>query len=166
MKVIQHIELGADAASITFSSIPQTFKDLILLMSARTDRSASDGDPVLVRPNGDQDYLFNRRLVGNGSTRSTFTGASAYGGQATANNQTASVFGSSTLYINGYTSSYYKGFIMTGIAENNAAQNTTNQTTSINRYSLTSPITSLVLLPENGTVLRQYTSATLYGVGA
>ncbi len=45
-------ELGVDTSSVTISSIPATYKHLLLVLRARTDRAATTDD-LLVRPNSD-----------------------------------------------------------------------------------------------------------------
>ena len=53
MKLIAKRTLGANAASVTFSSIPGTgYSDLRLVSSARTNRG-NNGDSMYVNFNGD-----------------------------------------------------------------------------------------------------------------
>jgi hypothetical protein len=61
---IASITLGADAASVTFSSIPQTYTDLVLIMNGYTA-----SDYVYYQLNGDTAANYSRtHLFGNGST--------------------------------------------------------------------------------------------------
>ncbi len=66
---IASITLGAAAASVTFSSIPQTYTDLVLVS---TNATASSGYLFSVRVNGDSATNYSStRLLGNGTTASS-----------------------------------------------------------------------------------------------
>jgi hypothetical protein len=70
--------LGAEAATVTFSNIPQTFTDLLIVSSARSARTVNLADNLNLRFNGDAggNYSF-RYLEGNGSAASSTSGSSA-----------------------------------------------------------------------------------------
>jgi hypothetical protein len=60
------VTLGASASSVTFSSIPATYRDLIFIFNGT---SASGTPAVEARVNGDTGGNYNRvRMIGNGST--------------------------------------------------------------------------------------------------
>lgn len=64
--------LTAAAASVTFSSIPATYKDLVLEMVAQDTASAY----FIVRFNGDTASNYSRTVLrGNGSAASSFRGS-------------------------------------------------------------------------------------------
>jgi hypothetical protein len=66
---IASITLGANAASVTFSSIPQTYTDLVLQIVAGTNTSVTEPKIVL---NGDTGGNYsNTSLSGNGSAASS-----------------------------------------------------------------------------------------------
>jgi len=63
------------AANITFSSIPQTYTDLCLFISARSEVAGNFSDEVIKLNNTTSSYT-NRYIYGNGS--SAFGGSDAY----------------------------------------------------------------------------------------
>lgn len=68
---LANITLSSSASSITFSSIPGTYKDLILVMNAK---SASGGAQCLVRLNSDSGTNYRYvRMVGNGVNTQSFS---------------------------------------------------------------------------------------------
>ena len=69
-ELISETELGASAASVTFSSIPGTYRSLFIVAQARTDRAASDADTLNVRFNSDTGNNYDRLAVvfGNSTT--------------------------------------------------------------------------------------------------
>ena len=120
--------LGSSAASVTFSSIPSTYKDLVLRVSARSDSSAG----------GILDYL---DITYNGDTTSTYSATNIYANGSTANSYrdsnvspstanyeayspsagaTANTFSSVEFYIPNYTSSANKPVSIISAIENNA----------------------------------------------
>jgi hypothetical protein len=102
---IASITLGATASSVTFSSIPQTYTDLVLVGSVNT----TAGLDYWYRLNGDTGTNYsNTRLSGNGSTASSFRAASA-----------------SLIYLNAATASGQHNFTMHLM---NYSNTTTNKT--------------------------------------
>jgi hypothetical protein len=162
MQLIAHQELTSAASSITFSSIPQTFTDLYLKISARTNRASTQDDFILLKPNNSTSNLTNRRLYGQGSTVFSFSGTVIYGGAASTTSQTANTFGSCAVYIPNYTSTANKSFSTDFVNENNATSAVAGIAAGL--WSDSSAITSLVLAPETGTQFEIGTSMTLYGI--
>jgi hypothetical protein len=66
---IASITLGASSSSVTFSSIPSTYTDLVLVVNATSTGTAQPD--VYMRVNGSSSSYSRTRLGGNGS--STFT---------------------------------------------------------------------------------------------
>lgn len=68
---IQTVTVGSATPSISFTSIPSTYKHLQIRYIARTDRtSSSDGDYLIMRFNdlsGASDYYTQHYIRGNGS---------------------------------------------------------------------------------------------------
>jgi hypothetical protein len=99
------------SSSISFSSIPSTFKHLqIRYMARSTVVNVADGY-VSVRFNGDTtngNYYFYHFLDGNGSSAAAAAGGTntnIYGSVCAGNNATASVFGAGVIDILDYSSS-------------------------------------------------------------
>lgn len=160
MQLIQHQELGSSQTSITFSSIPQTFTDLYLVFSLRSNNGSGDNE-IFLNINGSagtDTVLYSFGSSGNGSNSSgTQMRLVAAGGTSTAN-----TFGTGHLYIPNYTSSVSKAVQVESASE-------TNATTNIGFYvtaglpTNTSPVTSIALNCVGNSWV-QFSSATLYGI--
>jgi hypothetical protein len=149
VKLIETQTLGTAAASVTFSSIPQTFTDLRILVSARSN--AAGYDNVFLRINGDStsQYASRNLRAGSGSTN-PFTENITSGSQAldyaniSTAQDTANTFGSVDIYIPNYTSTVAKSLFAESAAETNGTV-TYVLTLVASRYAGTSPATSLVV---------------------
>jgi hypothetical protein len=161
--LIQKTTLTTSAASITFSSIPQTFTDLVVKVSARTTYASPYGEGIYLSFNGLSTNMTRRRLYGLGSgSGGSDSAANSYASYTSAASQTANTFGNSELYIPNYTSSNYKSSSLDGVAENNAAE--AAMLLNANLWSSTAAINSITLTPETGSSFVQYSSVSLYGV--
>ena len=157
MTLIQHIELGSDSSDITFSSIPSTFTDLCLVLSARS--SGTDED-VTVTFNTSGGTYSVRRLIGTGSATSSDTQTNQWL-RATANADTTSTFSNTTMYLPNYTSSNAKSASCDSVTENNGTR--AIQILNAGLWTGTSAISS-IKLQIAGANLRAGSSATLYGI--
>ena len=151
------------AATITFSSIPSTYTDLVIKLSARNSAAAgSNWAWVGVRLNGSTSSYTWRQLYGNGSGTGSGNGsADPLAGYATDAAVTANTFSNSETYIPNYASSNYKSMSNDAVTENNA-------TSAINSFfatlwSNTSAVSSITLALETGN-FAQYSTAYLYGI--
>jgi hypothetical protein len=151
---IDSVIVGAGGApTISFTSIPQTYTDLVIKISAR---DTTDNLPVTVSFNGSA-VDSGRTIKGNGS--------GAFSGTETVfwinpSSATASTFGSAELYIPNYTGSTVKSISIDAVTENNAA--TAYQFLGAGLENGTSAITSITLTAT--TAFAQHSTATLYGV--
>ena len=164
--LIAHQELTSSQASITFSSIPQTFTDLFLVTSLRTSVS-NVGDYAVAAFNGSTSSFTSRVLFGTGSS----TGSSAWSGldgrivaQAVGNTATSNTFSNSSLYIPNYAGGANKSFSVDAIRENNATA--AEQVIVAGLWSNTAAITSITLTVYTGGNFLSGSSATLYGITA
>ena len=150
------------AANIEFTSIPQTYTDLVILLSSRTDQAANNDDRSM-RFNGSSSGYSNRTVYGTGS--SALSGAPysdrAYIGSINAGTSTSNTFSNTQIYIPNYTSSNYKSVSSETVQENNATQAFAVCIASL--WSNTSAITSIILSYGTGNWV-QYSTATLYGI--
>jgi len=170
MTKIATVTVGAGgAASIDFTSIPATATDLIIVYSLRSNRSASGTtDGALIRFNGSTGaYYTTRTLAGNGSSANSLVDASSTLGiynyfGATSDLATASTFGNGSIYIPNYSGSTNKSVSIESVNENNATATLGGIVAGI--WAQTAAITSINLRPEAGTLYKEYSSATLYGV--
>ena len=165
MVKLQTVTVGSGgAATIDFTSIPQTYTDLKIVLSARTDRASASQDGLLVKLNGSTTGFTYRNLIGDGSAASSSNGSTATALRATASTATASVFSNGEFYLPNYTSSNNKSYSSDNVIENNATAATQNLYAGL--WSNTSAVTSISITSENSANFVQYTTATLYGVKA
>lgn len=161
--LIQTITVGAGGtSSIDFSSIPQTYTDLLVLLSARTTQTAV-GDDLYMYFNGVTTNRSDRFVYGNGSSALSTT-VGPHVGTMTSNTATASVFGNAAIYICNYASTTLtKSISGDSVSENNATQAFTDLTASL--WNSTAAITSIQIPTAAGRgVWMQYSSASLYGI--
>lgn len=165
-RLIETATVGSGgAASIAFTSIPQTYTDLMMVMSIRTNR-ASVADYAAVSFNSSTSSFSLRLLIGDGSTVSsnsyTTSPDSRIVGQAVGDSSTASVFSNGSLYIPNYASSNYKSYSFDAARENNTSGN--EMSLGAGLWSDTAAITSIAITSWGSATLLQYSSASLYGI--
>ena len=166
MTLIQHIELGSNQASITFSSIPATFTDLKLVISARATseiNSTIKWSEIIMRPNNSGSNLSARSLLGFSTNTVTSNTDAISGGFANGNTTTSNTFSSVEIYIPNYRSSVAKSFSVDSVTEHNGIE--CLRWIAANLWNDTSAISSIVLDPNQGDFVTG-TSATLFGITA
>ena len=157
------VTVGAGGAStITFSSIPGTYTDLLIKCGLRTNESAiyTDIDITFNSESARQWRGLYAVTTSAGSSTSTGFNIAA---TAVAANSTASTFSNCDIYIPNYTSTAVKNISGEGAAENNS---TTNFNINISANTITNgaAITSIDLVPFGGNSFVQYSTAYLYGI--
>jgi len=157
--LIEAKTLSASAATVTFSSIPQTYTDLKLVYSVR-GTYAGVGDDFNLYFNGTNTNRTGRFLYGTGAAAASTT-ATDHVGLYPASTATASTFSNGEVYIPNYTSSNFKSISGDSVTENNAATAYTDLTASL--WSATAAITSLTVYPMSGSFV-QYSTFYLYGI--
>ena len=161
---MQHIETVTLASLnyfIDFTSIPQDYTDLLVLVSAREDGAVITGD-VQIWPNLSSSNASQRSLIGTGSSTSSSSGSNLYV-RETGASATANTFSNSYVYIPNYTSSAFKSFSIDAVSENNGTE--AGQLIQAGLWSVTDPITSLRFVSNFGQFISG-TSASLYGITA
>lgn len=149
------------ASSIAFSSIPSTYTDLCIKMSARFN---SSNTLVKITYNSNTSSYTRRQLVGENSSASSYNASDAFVAYIDGTDQTASTFSNTELYIPNYNSSNYKSSSIDTVKENNASTAWV-VAMNVNLWSNTSAITSISLSDLSGTAsFVQYSTATLYGI--
>jgi len=163
---IAFTEVGSGGAStIDFTSIPSTFTDLTVLLSARTNRAASYEDSLKLTFNGSTSNYTSRFLRGSGTGASSGTGETTtaiWPIQMPAADVVASAFGSASIYIPNYAGSTFKSVSIDVVEEDN--RTTAFMNLSAGLWSDTSAINRITLTPNVGTSIIQYSTATLYGI--
>jgi len=154
------------SATITFSSIPATYTDLVILTSLRTNRASATRDVAKIQFNSNTGANYKEvELYGTGTAISTATASSqtsARCGYPTASTATASTFSSDSIYIPSYLSSTNKPFTVVSAAETNAVAADIVEIAGL--WSQTAAITSIKIFPAFGTSFDQYSTAYLYGI--
>ena len=157
---IETVEVASPVATITFSNIPQTYTDLKLVMSSRTDSTSVYGIGY-IKPNGATTNLSDKVIEGTGSSAGSYTETSwrfePNGGAATAN-----IFGSAEVYIPNYTSANYKSASADTVTENNGAA--VDSFLKAYLWSSTAAITSIEVATYSGQNFTAGSTFTLYGV--
>jgi hypothetical protein len=166
MKLIESKTLATAAASIEFTSIPQTFTDLVLTISARSAASGARND-IQITINSDTGSNYSgRRLIGvDGVTQSAAGSGSPSAAQLVAivgNGATADTFANGSIYFPNYTSTTNKSFSVDMVAENNSSSSYILGITAY-LYTTSSAITSIKIQPD-GWNLVAGTTMSLYGI--
>ena len=148
------------AADIQFTSIPQTYTDLLLSLSLRDADTGGNWSEASIKPNGATSNRSQRSVYGTGSAAGSDSGSNIYAWISNANN-TASTFGNATVYIANYTSANAKSMSIDSVTENNA----TGALAVLNAalWNDSAAITSITITPEVAN-FAQYSTATLYGI--
>lgn len=152
------------AATMQFSSIPQTYTDLCLKVSGRSDATGSVWRNYTISFNG-TGYNVNmtgKGLYGTGSAVGTESPGVAISTFSTSDSATSNTFSNSEVYIPNYTGSAKKSYSGDSVTENNGTAALAYLTAML--WDNTSAITSITLGNESTAIFKQYTTATLYGI--
>jgi hypothetical protein len=157
------------ASSIDFSSIPATYTDLCLEVSARTTNWGYSYNNLYLSINGAPSgtAYSDKVLYAVGTSTGSFSQSSTSQllvGATPSTAGTANTFSNTMVYIPNYTSSNYKSASADGASERNSSTNGDIFLSLIAElWSSTSAITSLSLTSDSSTFV-QYSTAYLYGV--
>jgi hypothetical protein len=148
------------AANITFSSIPATFTDLLVLLSIRTTR-AGNPDQLDIKFNGSSSNYTQKTLEGFNNATSSYSNTKIFcyvnGGTSTAN-----TFGNGSLYIPNYAGSTNKAVSIESATENNSAGG--GEFPAAGYWSDVSAITSIAFTSTTADNIAEFSTATLYGI--
>lgn len=155
---IASVTLGANASTVTFSSIPQTYTDLILIVSAA---GTATNDPYL-RVNSDSGTNYSyTTLTGNGTnassaraTNQTTISINYFGSDSTTLGNNARVIE----FLNYSNTTTYKTILARG-----GRGNTDGLALMVNLWRSTAAISSIVYYPGSGSLLSGSTF-NLYGI--
>lgn len=161
-KFIAKEQLTSSAASITFSAIPQTYTDLMILFTARSNR-ASIADDTEIRINATTNgTLLNYYSLDTGTGQ--YSASGSYVGWSTSGaSATSQAFGFERVYLTNYTSSASKAFQGTGGAITNVT-NKSYMSKTVCVPTETAAVTSIVIAPGDGTQFPAYSRFYLYGI--
>lgn len=161
MQLIQTVTVGSGgSASIVFSSIPQTFTDLLLVFSLRgTVVDVNNEVRLTINSSGGTDRLLYS--FGSAGANSNASG-SILRGNTSGGNATSNTFGSGSAYIPNYTSTNAKSVAFDTMSEGTAG----NQGMYLNAGlpTSTAAVTQISLDNPSSFIWVQYSSASLYGI--
>lgn len=153
--------VGAGGApTISFSSIPSTYTDLVLITSLR--KSASSANVVLMQFNSSSSNFTQRYIDGNGSTTTSASNTSGWAGLIIGTDYTANTFANNSVYITNYAGSTSKSYSVDQVTENNATTSYVGLVAGL--WSNSAAINSITLTPADSSNFVQYSTAYLYGV--
>ena len=159
-ELIASSTLASAQASFDFTSIPSTYTDLVLKLSAR-GTNASTYSTVKVEFNGSTSNLSCKQLFGDGASANSSSSATQILFDSDGGNSTASVFGSHELYVPNYAGSSNKSVSIDSVSEQNGTTAYAElvaglwaNTSAINRVTLTTTSGNFAI----------YSTAYLYGV--
>jgi hypothetical protein len=163
MRLIESKTLATAAASIEFTSIPQTFTDLVAVCSLRLD---VDSLVINIRFNVDTGSNYSsRRLQGDGSAATSVSRTSETSLETLLSgfsSSTSNTFSNSSLYIPNYTGSTAKSVSVDAVTENNATFS--QQIIQAGIWTGTAPITSMSFTRLAGGNLVAGSIISLYGI--
>lgn len=159
--------VGAGGASfIDFSSIPSTYTDLVLYISARSARTTGGTDSMRIEINNSTTNFTYRSLDGDGANANSYSGTTGSIASLPQNGGstgwTANTFASTFVYFPNYAGSSNKSFSVDTTTENNATTSYADLQGSL--WSQTTAINQLTLKSTNAQNFVQYSSAYLYGI--
>jgi hypothetical protein len=140
--------LTSSAATVSFTSIPATYTDLVIRVSARTDIPGANQD-INVQYNSSTGANYSQTtLLGNGTAADTYRSTNASTdvalGTVVGATATANTFNSLEFYIPNYAGSTRKPSSIFSVAENNSAtQYNTYIYTVAGNWALTNAITEI-----------------------
>ena len=162
--LISSVTVGSGgAATMSFTSIPATYTDLLVKLSLRCESGASGADTVVVTINGSTNNFTQRYLINNAGSVSSDSNVPRAVAVINRNGSTASTFSNCEIYIPNYAGSNNKSISVDATTEQNG---TTGyfQYLSGNLWSDSAAITSLSFADEGGHTIGQYSTAYLYGI--
>jgi hypothetical protein len=162
-QLIASATVGSTAvATIDFTSIPSTYTDLCLKLSARLD------DPgtyfyIYIGFNGTTYNTATKYIQGAGSgTPNSGTDSTGYVGIVDSAGATANTFSNNEIYIPNYAGSTNKSISVDGTMETNATASYMHLVSGL--WSNTAAINQVTLKTAGANKFLQYTTAYLYGI--
>ena len=159
--------LSSTAASVTFSSIPATYTDLVLRASVRSDRAGENIDILKLIVNSNTGSVYSETILrglSSSVSSSRTTSATEFANDLiNGAASTSDTFASYELYIPSYTVSQNKPMGTFSVQENNSA--TVARINAIaNLFTSTSAVSSLTYSSNTGSNFVSGSSFYLYGI--
>jgi hypothetical protein len=165
--------LTSSASSVTFSSIPNTYTDLVVRCFVRSTRASTATDNIRVRFNGTTTGYTGSALRGfpDGSTnalQAEQTGSTTYLTTYSPSDQsTSATYSNTEIYIADYLGSINKPVFITSISENNTTTSPTNAWQvfpQAGKWANTAAITSIEFTSANAASIDAGSTFILYGI--
>lgn len=161
--LIEQVDVGAGGvASITFSSIPDTFTDLKILWVHRNTGAETQ---TRIEFNGSSTNFTERMLYGLGNAAFTYASGPNFPTWSNTTATTANTFSSTEIYIPNYASSNIKPFSAESVVESNSTSTGIYLLIHSMLWSDTSPISSITLKPAANN-FAEFSTASLFGITA
>jgi hypothetical protein len=158
---LDRVTVATSVPSVTLSSIPQGYTDLVLVSNVRINQSSSS--EIYCQPNGvgtaNKGFTF---LIGNGSTATSGRGtndANIRIGAGTGTSQASGIFATSISNFMGYSNTTtFKTILSRGSDTTNATQ------AIVGLFPSTNAITSIVIYGNNSVNILAGSTFSLYGI--
>ena len=161
MTLIESKTLATAAASIEFTSIPQTYTDLLFLASTRSSTAGASVEPCLITFNSNTTGYTARTLNGNSTAVTSASPTSRLVFNSPRTGTTANTFGNVSVYIPNYTVATNKQYSTDSVTEHNATE--AHITIIAGLWSNTAAITSTLFAP-NANNFEIGSTISLYGI--
>lgn len=165
---IASVTVGSGGAtSMSFTSIPNTYTDLVIKISARgTDNSSNGWNQGAITFNSSTTGYSSKLLLGRGDLSAvSFDGGTSaidYGFYVSNSVTTSNTFASTDVYIPNYAGSNFKSVSSDTAQENNSLRGIMGFNAGL--WSNSAAITSITLERTSTWTFVENTTATLYGI--
>lgn len=147
--------------SFEFTNIPNTYTDLCILASVRSDQAGDISNDSRITFNSSTSNYTQKRLEGTGSAASSDNSSSRVAFVTNSAAATSNTFANVMIYIPNYAGNTNKSVSSDSVGENNATL--AYQWIAAGLWSQTTAINAVAIYPTSGD-FNQYSSATLYGI--
>lgn len=151
------------ASTVTFSSIPGTYTDLVIKASVRTNRP-NPNDALSIKLNASTSNYSSRSITYDNGGITSY--ANLFGVGYVINTEgnifTANIFSNQEVYIPNYAGSANKSFSSDTAVENNAQDARVEIMASL--WADTTAVTSITIDSYTSNTILQYSTFTLYGI--
>lgn len=167
---IATVTVGSGGSStITFSSIPSTYKHLQLRISSQTNRGTFGTDFGVVRFNSDSGSNYVRHFIGSDGASALVgaTTSTTFATAATSGTSTGGTFGANVIDILDYadTNKYKTLKNLSGNDLNGAVGGYYGELYFLSGlWMSTSAISTITITPNSGTLFTQHSTFALYGI--
>jgi hypothetical protein len=151
------------AVSVTFSSIANTWTDMVAVLSVRTNSGLATEQLYVTFDSSSTGYS-NKQIYGDGSSAASASLSTTSIDVININTgaSTSNTFSSTSIYIPNYASSNYKSTSAESVTENNATGALAGLSAGL--WSNSAAISSITFANQDGSNFVQYSSFYLYGI--